>query len=98
MINLTIKNKIMKQIIVIKPKSISQEDKDVLLKNGCIVIENPNPSAVRIINSYDGLEGDDIFNAAIDAISDPSIASIVRTEFANNILKAFKIKSKNKLI
>lgn len=82
----------MKQIVVVKTGSISKEDKDTLLKNGCIVIENKNPSTVKIINSYDGLEGDDIFNAAINTLSDSQFSANIRSEFATRILAAFKKK------
>jgi hypothetical protein len=34
----------MKQLIVVKPKTLSSKDKEKLTKNGHLVIEHPNPT------------------------------------------------------
>lgn len=82
----------MKQIIVVKPKSLDKESKDLLKKDGIIVIEHEDPSAVRVITQLEGLDGNDIFMCAIDAIQRSTYKESANL-FGTNMLKLFKPKS-----
>lgn len=61
-----------KRIIIVVPGSLSAKDKDKLSKNGLLVIEHPDPPAVRIITpsiSADKISGNDIMMSAMYAMS-----------------------------
>lgn len=76
----------MRQIIIVKPKSLSQDDIDKLQAEGCIVIEHENPDEVKIKIAAPEIEGGIIMNAAIKAISD-SCSSSAATKFVDNLNK-----------
>lgn len=58
----------MKQLLIVKPGTISAKDKEKLTKNGYIMIEHPFPSDVRVLNPLD-VDGDLILASAMRAIS-----------------------------
>ena len=76
----------MKQIIVVTPNSISTEGKNLLLKEGIILIEHEDPTKVRVINNIDGFEGDDIFNCLVDAISGTTNTTLTRELLGRNLI------------
>ena len=82
----------MKQLIVIKPNGISPEDKALLKESGVIVIEHENPSEVRVINQTEGFEGNDLFNALIDAVKTSSSGTM--QTFAQSLFKKIQTKPK----
>lgn len=57
----------MKQILVVKPDTLSQQDKQRLQENDIILIEHPNPEEVRVITSLEGIEGNDVLDALAEA-------------------------------
>lgn len=81
-----------KQIIVVKPNSLTPEGKALLLSEGVIVIEHENPAEARVIDSIDGYTGDDVFNAAIDAILQTQNTDVPKTKFANKLLLSIQKK------
>lgn len=81
----------MKQIIVVKPNSISDESKKLLKEENCILIEHENPSEVRIISLTEGLEGNDLFNSMVETIQKQGYT--VKSDLTENFLK--KIQKKN---
>lgn len=58
----------MKQIVVVKPKTLSAKDKGKLTKGGYLVIEHEMPSEVRIIQKTEGINGDVILLSAMKAL------------------------------
>lgn len=78
----------MKQIIVVKPNSITKESKLLLKEEDVIVIEHENPNEVRVINTIDGFVSDDVFNCAIDAIISTKNTDFPKTKFAELLINA----------
>lgn len=58
----------MKQLLIVKPNTISAKDKEKLTKNGYILIEHPFPGDVRIVNQLD-MDGDLLLSSAMKTIS-----------------------------
>lgn len=81
----------MKQIIVVKPNSISEEQKQFLRENNCIVIEHLNPSEVRIISLMEGFDGDDFLNSMIEAIQKSSYTT--KQDFTDRLLSKIQSRS-----
>jgi hypothetical protein len=60
----------MAQILVVKPKSLTLADKKLLRAAGVVCIETADPANVRLIQPEgSALNGDELFYAAIQAIS-----------------------------
>ena len=74
----------MKQIIVVKPNSVSAENKKMLQEENCILIEHEKPSEVRVICLAEGLEGDDLFNSLIESILKSNYST--QQDFTNKLL------------
>lgn len=84
----------MKQIIVVKPNSISEEQKQFLKENNCIVIEHPNPSEVRIISLTEGFDGDDLLNSMMESIQKSSYTT--KQDFTDRFLSKIQNRSEKK--
>lgn len=82
----------MKQILIVKPSTISEEQKESLKKNEIIVIEHSNPEEVRLITSMEGFDGNDVFMSAIEAIDDVSGNQKAQIKFAEALAKRLKSK------
>ena len=80
----------MKQIIVVKPSSISEEQKQFLKENNCRVIEHLHPAEVRIVSLIEGFDGDDMFNSLVAAMQEAGIGT--KQRFAEVFLS--KIQSR----
>lgn len=80
----------MKQILIVKPSTISDAQKAQLDKNGIIIIEHINPAEVRLITSMDGFDGNDVFMAAIEAIVDIPASQKVQSKFTEELIKRLK--------
>ncbi len=74
----------MKQIIVVKPNTLSAQNKKELIDSNFVVIEHENPSEVRIITQLDGFDGDDMFSALIGTIKKQGFG--VKSDFAELFL------------
>jgi hypothetical protein len=83
----------MKQIIIMKPNSISEVDKQYLKDNECIVIEHENPLEVRIIKPLEGFEGNDIIECLIGAIESTIHTDTPKIKLAQLLMS--KLKTKN---
>lgn len=79
----------MKQIIVVKPNSLDEANKKLLTDAGIVLIEHENPNEVRVITQVEGLEGDDVFNCAIDAIRGTNNTDLTKILFAKGMLEKF---------
>lgn len=82
--------KIMKQIIVVKPKSLSKEDIHKLQENGMIVIEHERPDEVKIKIGIPEIEGGIIMNAAIKAIAESSFSD-ASVKFVQNLNRSLQL-------
>lgn len=82
----------MKQIVVAKPNTLSNESKQALKEANVVLIEHENPSEIRIISQVEGFNGDDLFNSLCETIQKSN--AVVKSEFAQNLL--LKITDKNK--
>jgi hypothetical protein len=71
----------MKQIIVVKPDSLSSASKRMLEEEKIIVIEHASPSEVRVVCMTEGLEGDDFFDSMVTTISNQG--STVKSTFTD---------------
>ena len=74
----------MQQIIVVKPNSVSEEQKQFLKENNCLVIEHMHPSEVRIVSLTEGFDGDDMFNSLVEAIQ--KSGTNVKQDFVDKFL------------
>lgn len=83
----------MKQILIVKPKSISPKDKEKLSKNGFVVVEHDTPDTVRIIQQFDEATGTSITMSAIQAMT-TSFTS--RDEFSKELAKRILATEKSK--
>ena len=80
----------MKQIIIVKPGSLSDESIKIIENAGGIVIQHEKPNEVRVMNFFEtDVEADDVYRAAIKAIHETGFDSI-RTDFAKNLLVSIK--------
>lgn len=86
----------MKQIIVVKPNSLDEANKKLLLENDIVLIEHERPNEVRVINNIDGFEGDDIFNSLVDAIRGTDTTEKTNILFAKSLLTKFVQKRGSK--
>lgn len=59
----------MGQIIVIKPGSISDDSIKLLESKGIVVIQHNKPQDIRVINSFDGCDAEDVFQSAMLSIA-----------------------------
>lgn len=84
----------MKQIIVVKPNSISVEQKEFLKENNCIVIEHNNPNEVRIISLTEGFDADDLFNTMVETIQ--KSAYTTKQDFTDRFLSKIQNNVKGK--
>lgn len=66
----------MKQVIVVKPKSISPKDKAKLSKAGHLVIEHENPNEVRMLEPESTVPVNEMLKCAIAAIAAQDITSV----------------------
>lgn len=57
-----------KQLLIVKPGTVSQKDKEKLTKNGYLLIEHPFPSDVRVISALDA-DASVLLSAAMGTIS-----------------------------
>lgn len=77
----------MKQLLVVKPNTISPKDKEKLTKEGFILIEHESPADIKIITQLSGVSGEDVFASAIDGCNYSSGSQLV---FAQSLLKKIK--------
>lgn len=77
----------MKQLLIVKPGSISSKDKEKLTKAGYLLIEHPFPGDVRIVTQIDGLNGDVLMQALVAGASYDSYS---RGLFGTTLLKFLK--------
>lgn len=57
----------MKQIVIVKPGTVSSRDKERLTKAGMICIEHPNPDEVRIVKQASDSQFEDLAMAGLHA-------------------------------
>lgn len=81
----------MKQIVVLQPGSLSNEDKLKLESYGVIVIEHHTPSEVKVFSALDVLSQDDVINSMIAGLSHVN----PMREFGEQLAKRIKEKQKN---
>lgn len=84
----------MKQIVIVKPGTISAKDKEKLSKNGYVVVEHQFPGDVRIVDKLDipdVTDGNEIFWSAIHGVYSSELAT---KNFANSFLAKIKAKEK----
>lgn len=80
-----------KQIVVIKPNSMSPKDKEKLTKAGYVVVEYPNPEEVNIISEASlTVSNDIIVSCALKAIAKGISASNVKDIFCEEMYLAKK--------
>lgn len=84
----------MKQILIVKPETISEEEKEKLKANSIVVVEHPEPSEVRIVTTMDGFDGNDVFMAAIEAIADIPSNTKAQIKFAEVLTARLKSKAR----
>lgn len=82
----------MKQIIVVKPGTITEDNKNFLREEGVIVIEHDNPHEIRVITPLDGFEPDMMLDSLVHTVKNTASAS-VKQSFADIILS--KMQQKN---
>lgn len=93
----------MKKIIITQPQKISQKDKGLLIKNGCLVIEVDDPTKVRVLSAeteHMNISANNLTMAALEAIASSSWAD-THTAFVRNLknrLLAEEAKQKSKSI
>lgn len=81
----------MREILIIKPGSLSKASIEKLEKDDFIVIEHLNPNDVRIITAMDGVQGNDFIVALIKAVNGG------RAEFYNYLSNKLYEKATQKL-
>lgn len=81
----------MKQIVVVKPNTLSNESKQALKDADVVLIEHENPSEIRIISQVEGFDGDDFFNSLVETIQGQGFP--VKSAFAQIFLN--KVQEKN---
>ena len=84
----------MKQIVVVKHNSMSEEDRKRLRDEGVILIEHENPSEVRVIHQLEGLEGDDLFNSLIEVVGTSN--AMVKSTFTETLIKKILARQNKK--
>lgn len=77
-----------KQVMVVKPNTIKQEDKERLALQEIIVIEIENPDDVKLLTFYDGVKGDDFIMSLITAVEHSGIYS--KERFVTELFKRLK--------
>lgn len=81
----------MKQIIIVKPGSISDETKKLLFSNEYVVIEHDKPEEVRVISPFESFNSDDFINSMVETIKNaPNIS--VRSDFVGTFFKKILTK------
>lgn len=85
----------MKQIVVVKPKSLTTKDRANLSKNGYIVIEYEIPSEFRIIGQIEltdlNVHANDLFMSVLYGLTN-SIYSEPKSDFAKELYRRLKAK------
>lgn len=76
-----------KQVMIIKPGTVSGKDKEKLSKSGYVVIEHPEPDNVKIIMPVSEIRGDDLMMAALFGLQNSSIS---KQYFAEELWKRLK--------
>lgn len=76
----------MKQIIVIKPGSITEENKQILYSNEYVVIEHDKPEEVRVISPFESFNSDDFIKSMIETISQ-TVSTQVKVDFVSTFFK-----------
>lgn len=74
-----------KTILIVKPKSISKEDKAKLEETDFIIIEHDNPNDIKTI--YGSLDHNIIASSAIESIDGGYSTADLQAQFARKILK-----------
>jgi len=82
----------MKQIVVVKPNTLSSQSKQALKDADVVLIEHENPSEIRIISQVEGFDGDDFFNSLVETIQKQGFG--VKSDFTQVLLS--KVQEKNK--
>lgn len=83
----------MKQLLIVKPDTVSSKDKEKLTKNGYILIEHPFPGDVRIVNQLD-VDADLLLTAAMKTIRQNGTET-VRAGFFSSIYNKLYPEPKN---
>ena len=74
-----------KQLLIVKPGTVSPKDKEKLTKNGYLLIEHPFPGDVRVISALDA-DASVLLSAAMGTISANGYES-VKAGFFNRVHK-----------
>lgn len=74
-----------KQLLIVKPNTISSKDKEKLSKNGYLLIEHPFPGDVRVISALD-VDGSILLSAAMGTIV-ANGTDTVKAGFFNRVYK-----------
>jgi hypothetical protein len=82
----------MKKYIIVKPGTISPRDRNLIHKNGDLVIEHPSPGDVRIISQIDGESSSDILNAICAGVRRCG-NSLTEEYIGEELLKLYKPKN-----
>lgn len=82
----------MKQIIIVKPGSISKANKKLLTNEGHVIIEHANPQEVRFVSSIEGIQGDEIVQSLIEGIASATIMEPAELHFGKALLRKLKKK------
>lgn len=77
-----------KQVMVVKPNSISPEDKQKLSDGNIIVIETDKPDDVKLLSFYDGVKGDDFIMSLILGVESSNFS---KEKFSTELLKRLKV-------
>lgn len=82
----------MKQIIIVKPKSLTPKDKEKLCKNGMLVIEHEFPESVRIVSQVSDIEidGNMLLMSAMDGLQ----SDYPKQKFSSELYRRMKEKEK----
>jgi hypothetical protein len=75
----------LKQVMVVKPNTITDEDKEVLAQSNIIVIECENPDDVKLLTFYDGVRGDDFLMSLIKGVAQGG--TYTKEKFCNELFE-----------
>lgn len=86
----------MKQLLVVKPGTVTDEDKAKLDKINIVVIEHEKPNEVRVFTVLDGIDGDDILAAAFEAMDNILTNKDTKVAFTEAITRKVKARLNKK--
>lgn len=83
----------MKQLIIVKPNTVTKDKMQELKECGFVVLELDDPNSIKIVIGMDGISGNIIAKTALETIQS-SYSTATREEFAKKLLSAIKEESK----